>query len=195
MPLIVSFLSLSILSCAMYHHIMLAAERRKYTPPGKRFEVDGHNMHIYGCGRGSPTVVMTCGSGTPSAYTEYSHILRVLSGRTRACVYERPGYGWSDFTTTPRDTEQIVCDLHSLLKKSGEEAPYLFVAHSMGAMEALLYAHRYPDEVKGIVLIDGTSPYKHMKYPKTSIPVIIMHMLKALNWLGLLRLAGNLGNH
>ena len=186
-------LILFLIISTIVHHIMLAVEKKRYLPPGKLIEIDGHKMHIFGKGEGVPTVVMTCGSGSPSAYTEYSSIAREASKLTRTCIYERPGYGWSEHASTPRDTEQIVSDLRRLLEKAGEKPPYLFVAHSMGAMEVILYAQKYPSEVQGIVLIDGTSPYKHIHYPGASIPVIAIHALRILNWLGIFRIVGELG--
>jgi len=95
---------------------MLKIESKKYKPPGKLIEIDGHKIHITGKGKGTPTIIMTCGSGAPSAYTEYSNIEPKLSEITRTCIYERPGYGWSEHASTPRHTEQIVDDLHRLLE-------------------------------------------------------------------------------
>ncbi|MGF7059677.1 alpha/beta hydrolase [Brassicibacter mesophilus] len=181
---------LLILSIAVYNQILIKVEEHKFNPPGKLIEIDGHKMHIYSIGdiNSSPTIVMTCGSGTPSAYTEFSNIQSKLSTITRTSVYERPGYGWSEQSSTSRDTEQIVEDLRRLLNKSGEKPPYLFVAHSMGAMEVLLYTHKYPDEVEGIVLVDGTSPYKHLYHSEASISDFEVQGIKVLNKIGFLRI-------
>lgn len=177
------------LAIATYNQILIKVEESKFGPPGKLIEIDDHLMHIYSLGdmNSSPTVVMTCGSGTPSAYTEFASLQAKVSTLTRTSVYERPGYGWSEFATTSRDTDQIVEDLSRLLEKSDEKPPYLFVAHSMGAMEVLLYAHKYPDEVSGIVLVDGTSPYKHLYYSEASISDFGVKAIRVLNQMGILR--------
>ena len=180
--------SLLILLSTIYHSIMLKVEERKYLPPGKLIEIDGHRMHITRRGEGKPTIVMTCGSGAPSAFTEYCLIEPKLSKITRTSLYERPGYGWSEKASTPRNTEQIVKDLHRLLREAGETPPYLFVAHSLGAMEALLFTHQYPNEVEGIVLIDGTSPYKHIHHSESSIPIVVLYLIRLLNRLGIIRI-------
>ncbi|WP_105615814.1 alpha/beta fold hydrolase [Vallitalea okinawensis] len=174
---------------ATINQILMKIEENKFDPPGELIEIDDHLMHIHSSGdiNQSPTVVMTCGSGTPSAYTEFSSIQANISTLTRTSVYERPGYGWSEAATTPRNTEQIVEDLKRLLDESEENSPYLFVAHSMGAMEVLLYAHKYPNEVLGIVLVDGTSPYKHLYYPEASISNFGVKAIKVLNQMGILR--------
>lgn len=176
----------------MIHHVMLKAEIKKYHPPGKLVEVEGHKIHIAGSGSGLLTVVMTCGSGAPCAITEFYPIAAKLSGIARVCVYETPGYGWSELAFNARDTEQIVRELRMLLEKTGEKPPYLFVAHSMGAMEVLLYTHKYPGEVCGIVLIDGTSPYKHIHYSKSSIPYLGIQLIRLINFTGFLRIINEL---
>ena len=191
MYIMISF-SLFLLITILLHHTMLKIEIKRFKPPGKLIDIDGHKMHIIGAGEGKPTIVMTCGNGAPCAYTEYYPIAAKLSKITRTCIYERPGYGWSASTSVSRDTEQIVFDLKRLLEKAGERPPYLFVAHSMGAMEVLLYTHLYPDEVAGIVLIDGTSPYKHIQYPKPSIPYIVILLIRFINFTGLLRIFNSL---
>ena len=188
---IVIVIFLLALSIPTYNYVLLKKEEDKFKPPGELIEIDGHKMHIYSIGdfNSSPTIVMTCGSGTASAYTEFANIQSKLSTITRTTVYERPGYGWSEQATTVRDTEQIVDDLRRLLDKSGEKPPYLFVAHSMGAMEVLLYTHKYPDEVQGIVLVDGTSPYKHLYHPEASISDLGVKAIRVLNKIGLIRIA------
>lgn len=181
---------LIILCIAVYNQILIKVEKNKFNPPGKLIEIDGHKMHIFSMGdsNSSPTVVMTCGSGAPSAYTEFSNIQPKVSTYSRTSVYERPGYGWSEQASTPRDTNQIVEDLHRLLDKSGEKPPYLFVAHSMGAMEVLLYTHKYPEEVEGVVLVDGTSPYKHLYHSEASISDFGVKFIKILNKVGFVRI-------
>ncbi len=94
----------------MIHHAMLKAEIKKYHPPGKLVEVEGHKIHIAGSGSGLPTVVMTCGSGAPCAITEFYPIAAKLSGIARVCVYERPGYGW-------RESQQSLLELSSNSKQ------------------------------------------------------------------------------
>ena len=181
-----------LLLSTVVHHMLLKAEIKRHNPPGKLIELDGHKMNITGSGSGQPTIVMTCGNGAPCAYTEFYPIAAKLSETARTCIYERPGYGWSEATSISRDTEQIVYELKRLLEKAGEKPPYLFVAHSMGAMEVLLYTHKYPGDVAGIVLVDGTSPYKHINYPKASIPNIAIQLIKFINFTGVLRIANAL---
>ena len=46
-------------------------------------------------------------------------------------------------------------ELHTLLAKANEPGPYVLVGHSMGGFTILVYAHDYPAEVSGLVLVDS----------------------------------------
>jgi pimeloyl-ACP methyl ester carboxylesterase len=76
---------------------------------------------------------------------------------TRVCSYDRAGYGGSD--PLPEGTEPTADaaerDLHALLHAAGVPAPYVLVAHSLGAFHARLFVARHPEEVAGLVLVDA----------------------------------------
>jgi pimeloyl-ACP methyl ester carboxylesterase len=42
------------------------------------------------------------------------------------------------------------------LAASGERGPFVLVEHSNGGLRAALYAHTYPQEVSGVMLVDPT---------------------------------------
>ena len=46
-------------------------DSRKYTPPGKIAEINGHKMHIYTEGSGDTTVIFASGFGIPCPYTDF----------------------------------------------------------------------------------------------------------------------------
>lgn len=51
--------------------------------------------------------------------------------------------------------EAMTRDLHAVLAATGEAGPYLLVGRSFAAMRVRMLADRYPDEVVGLVLVDG----------------------------------------
>lgn len=173
--------------------ILSKIETAKYPPPGKIYEVNGSKIHLNAKGEGSPTVLFTCGFGSPSAYTDFYLLQQRVSQITRTCIYERPGYGWSEKTDRKRSTNQIVEDLDILLEKANEKPPYLLVGHGEGAMEVLLYASKYPQKVWGVILVDGTSTYRHKNYPEKEISKYKLRVLDLLKRIGLLRVATELG--
>src|SRR5664279_1720337 len=68
-----------------------------FPAPGKMVDVGGFRLHIYCTGQrisGSPTVVFEGGLGAASIM--WSMVQQGVSTHTRACSYDRAGYGWSD---------------------------------------------------------------------------------------------------
>jgi pimeloyl-ACP methyl ester carboxylesterase len=76
----------------------------------------------------------------------------------RSCAYDRAGLGYSDPGPAPRDGAAIVGDLEALLKAADLPGPYILVGHSMAGLHIRYFALRHPDQVKGLVLVDATSP-------------------------------------
>jgi pimeloyl-ACP methyl ester carboxylesterase len=78
-----------------------------------------------------------------------------VATRTRACVYDRAARGFSDPSPLPPTFGNAVSDLHALLGKAGIAPPYVLVGNSFGGAAVQLYAYRYPQEVKALVLVEA----------------------------------------
>lgn len=127
-----------------------------FPPPGKLVDVGGWRMHINCTGiakPGQPTVVLEAGAGDFSV--EWSLVQPGVAKFARVCSYDRSDDGWSDWGPHPRTLHQDVYELHTLLEKSGERAPFVLVGHSYGGWITRLYASTYRADVAGIVLIEG----------------------------------------
>src|SRR5215203_2729080 len=162
--LIVALLALAVAG-AIYQAIATELAERAYPPPGQMVDVGGYRMHIICVGQGSPTVVLDAGSGGFSAH--WVRVQRQVSGTTRVCAYDRAGMGWSEMGPDPRDAKQITSELHTLLGKAGIKGPYVLVGHSLGGVSMQTYAHRYPDEVAGVVLVDSSvDTYQFSQQPE-----------------------------
>ena len=61
---------------------------------------------------------------------EFSHV----------CVFDRAGYGWSEYDYAPVTAKEENSALHSLLKSAGIKPPYVMVGHSLGGTYAYGYA-------------------------------------------------------
>lgn len=118
-------------------------------------DVGGYRLNMYCIGRGSPTVVFD--SGLEDWAPAWDTIQPIIAQTTRACSYDRAGYGFSDPGPMPRTTARIVRELHTLLRNSGEKGPYILVGHSFGGVNVRHFADRYLSEVAGLVLVDASS--------------------------------------
>ncbi|WP_419871207.1 alpha/beta fold hydrolase [Candidatus Pristimantibacillus sp. PTI5] len=148
-------------------------DKKSYKPVGKLYEVAGSKMHLYTEGEGDTTIVFASGWGTVNPYADFSPLYEGLKSHAKIAVYDRFGYGYSDMTDRKRDIDTITNEIHELLLVSGQKPPYVFAAHSLGALEAIRYAQRFPEEVKGILLTEGGSPEYYKTSPElTFIPWI-----------------------
>jgi pimeloyl-ACP methyl ester carboxylesterase len=153
-----SLLFITVGSGIIYEAVSEWRDLKNYPAPGKIIKIDGHEMHIYSEGQGSETIVFVSGWGIECPFVEYSPIYSKLSQYTRITVYDRPGYGWSEISNTSRDIDTVSKELHKLLELSGEKPPYILVGHSMASLELIRFAQLYPNEVKGIVMMDAGNP-------------------------------------
>ncbi|NGZ76337.1 alpha/beta fold hydrolase [Saccharibacillus alkalitolerans] len=146
------------------------SDREAYVAPGQRVEVDGRMMHVYheekpGKAADEGTVVLISGWGTANPYADFSPVYPLLRDKASFAVVDRFGYGYSDVTDEKRKIDRMAEELHEGLKKAGVRPPYVLTAHSLGSLEAIRFAQRYPDEVKGIVMIDSGSPEFYLDFP------------------------------
>ncbi len=125
-------------------------------PDVNRVDVGGYRLYLQCIGAGSPTVVLEAGLGSPSEV--WGLVQPGVARFTRVCAYDRAGVGGSDAGPRPRTSGTIVAALHTLLRRAGVGGPYVLVGHSIGGFHARLYAHRYPREVAGMVLVDASHP-------------------------------------
>jgi len=159
--------------------------------PGQLVDVGGYKLHINCMGEGSPTVILEAGFVESSS--SWLFIQPEVAKTTRVCSYDRAGYGWSEPSPHPRTASWRVEELHTLLVNANVQGPYLLVGHSLGGMLVRVYAHTYPDEVVGMVLVDSMHEEQYERLPgsKNSIPVQVrqFRMLGALSSTGFMALA------
>lgn len=175
----------------IYEKVSKYSDSKKYLPPGKIIEINGHKMHIYTAGKGELTVVFASGFGAPSSYTDFYPLYSKIPEQIKVVVYDRPGYGWSDISSDPRDIDTIAEELHELLKKSQQKPPYILVGHSLGSLEIIRFAQLYKNEVKGIVTIDAGNPEFYASETLEDGALSSLKLKSILNNLGIFRLLFN----
>jgi pimeloyl-ACP methyl ester carboxylesterase len=124
--------------------------------PGKLYTVDGRRMHLFCTGQGSPTIVLEAGLGDDSMI--WGEVQPVLARETQVCSYDRAGFGWSEPRPGVRDSNAIASELHTLLTEAGITGPIILMGHSIAGIHMRAYIARYPENVKGIVFVDGSTP-------------------------------------
>jgi pimeloyl-ACP methyl ester carboxylesterase len=116
-------------------------------------DVGGRRLYINCMGEGGPTVILEHGMATESG--SWATVQQAVAVFTRVCAFDRAGRGKSDPAPTPRTSEDMVADLHTLLANAHVPGPYILAGNSLGGFNARIFAHKYPDEVVGLVLVDS----------------------------------------
>jgi pimeloyl-ACP methyl ester carboxylesterase len=148
---------------AVYQHLASARDRRSYPMPGQLIDVGGYKMHIDCMGRGTPVVILDSGLG--DSYVSWRKVQAQIAQFTRVCSYDRAGAGYSDSSPRRRTSQDFAEELHALLRSAGISGPFVLVGHSLGGYNVRLFAHVYPNEVAGMVLVDSSHPEQKKRFP------------------------------
>uniref|UniRef100_Q02BB5 Alpha/beta hydrolase fold n=1 Tax=Solibacter usitatus (strain Ellin6076) TaxID=234267 RepID=Q02BB5_SOLUE len=186
----------------IYEQVGERRDRMRYPQIGRSVDIGGRTLNIYCSGEGSPTVIFE-GAGHTAGYA-WTAMQVEAAKLTRACWYDRAGYGWSDPGPSPRTFKAIGNDLHALLRAAALPPPYVLVGATAGAFHVRVYNGLYPGEVAGAVLIHAADPdvFAHepefMKGSLAGLPPLVQRagckvLQPVMLRLGLLRLMGNPG--
>jgi pimeloyl-ACP methyl ester carboxylesterase len=104
-------------------------------------------------GSGSPAVIFDGGWGDWSP--SWAIVQPQVARWTRACSFDRAGYGFSEAGPMPRTSARIADELHAALHAASIAGPYILVAHAFGSYNMRVFADRYMHDVGGIVLVDA----------------------------------------
>jgi pimeloyl-ACP methyl ester carboxylesterase len=148
---------------AVYEGIESHREQRQFHPPGRLVDIGGYRLHLYCLGEGSPTVILEAGGGNP--WLSWYKVQPQVASFARVCAYDRAGLGWSDPSPRPRTAKVIAGELHTLLRNAEITRPFVLVGHSLGGMDARMFANQYPSEVAGMVLVDSSHPDQDDRFP------------------------------
>ncbi|HAZ60547.1 MAG TPA: hypothetical protein DCY89_03120 [Gammaproteobacteria bacterium] len=149
------------------------AETNILVPPGKFLVVQGLRMHMHCVGSGYPAVMIDGGIGASSL--EWIPVLEGAASTTRVCVWDRPGYGWSDAGPAPRTTPQVADELLDLMKASEIAGPWVLVGHSFGGFTVRYLAARHPAEVAALLLVESSTPTTEVvasRGPRRASPLV-----------------------
>lgn len=128
-----------------------------YLRPHHLVQVEpGRKINVFCLGHGHPTVLLDSGLGDSSL--SWRMVQAQLATRTRVCSFDRAGYGFSDAANKPSTTQAAVDDMQTIVDRAHLGEKIVLVAHSLGGMQALLFALERPQVVAGIVLVDPAYP-------------------------------------
>jgi pimeloyl-ACP methyl ester carboxylesterase len=125
-----------------------------YPFEGHVLDLDGLRYHYLDEGEGEPLVMV---HGNPSWSFYYRNLVAGLKDRYRCIVPDHIGCGLSDKPSDDRydyHLEQRVDDLEALLESLGLTENITLVLHDWGGMIGMAWAHRHPEAVGRLVLLN-----------------------------------------
>jgi hypothetical protein len=128
-------------------------DHSRFPQVGRSVDIGGRTLNIYCSGNGSPTVVFDTFSH--EAGYQWLAVQAAIATLTRACWYDRAGYGWSDPGPLYPTATAVATDLHALLRAANVAPPYVFVGPGDVTLQIRVYRRLYPSEVGGAVFVDG----------------------------------------
>ncbi|RYU93016.1 alpha/beta fold hydrolase [Emticicia agri] len=138
----------------------IAQTKESPRPLGQLVDIGGWRMHLFGQGSQhtqGPSVILEAGSGDFSF--DWALVQAKVAAFAKVYSYDRAGSAWSELGPHPHTMQQNVYNLHMLLHKAQVPKPYVLVGASLGGLLVRLYEQTYPDEVAGLVLVDGGTEY------------------------------------
>lgn len=165
----------------------------QHGPAGRLYKIDGYRMHLYCTGEGSPTLVLDAGLGNDSLI--WANVQPELSKITQVCSYDRAGFGWSEPRPEPRDAQRLTQELHGLLGAADVSGPIVLMGHSISGLYIRDYTARYPQNVVGLVFVDGSTPRQIDRFP-AAMQVAEKNEdseLRKLEWLSVLGIRREMG--
>lgn len=124
-----------------------------WTPDAQRAATEVGKYSFIVAGQGAPAVVFEANLGNGKRV--WDPVFSEIGRTTRVFAYDRAGNGESVARSNDRSAAQIVEELHALLETTDTRPPYVLVSHSLGMWYVNLFARTYPQEIAGMVFIDG----------------------------------------
>ena len=203
-------IAIALVSGLTYEQAQRAQDRELFPQVGRSVDIGGRKLNIYCSGAGQPAVIFESGApwplydlrrvfetGAPRPGYSWVWIQSKLARTTTACWYDRAGSGWSDLGPYPRDSVSQARDLHALLRAAAVSPPYVLVADVSAALDAHVYAGSWPEDVAGLVFVNGVHPDLLIKIRPgggrtARVPGFVWHseheMTQLFNQVGLYRL-------
>ena len=186
----------------IYQPIGERRDRNRYPQIGRPVDIGGRTLNIHCLGEGEPTVVFDTFSHE-SGYS-WTAVQRQVAAFSRACWYDRTGYGWSEPGPLWQTAEDVAVDLHALMNAARVAPPYVLVGNGDVGLQIRVYNRLYPREVAGAVFVNANDVDDPATTPTSHRPLIARYLgsvfpyvrrgfcaVPAMSRTGLLRMAGH----
>lgn len=115
-------------------------------------DINGQKFLYNEFGAGKITVIFE--SGMSDSLEAWGSIPYKISSFAHVFLYDRADIAKSDFSRQERTIPNMVSELKSILDHEKIQPPYVLVGHSLGGYITRYFSSQYPEDVKGLLLLD-----------------------------------------
>lgn len=184
----IAVILLVLLSVFIYHNYQLSKESSLIKSEGTLVNFNNKKINVYKEGNGEDTYVFMSGSGIAAPVYELKGLYSKFSKENKIAVIERAGYGYSEAFHDDRDIDTMLEQSREALIQSGNKPPYVLVPHSISGIEAIYWAQKYPNEVKGIIALDIGLPKQYVTHKMNLVDSLKVRGFNLLTKMGVHRL-------
>jgi pimeloyl-ACP methyl ester carboxylesterase len=179
-----------------YQQIGTLLDARYRPPASEMVTVEGHRVHFACVGEGAHTYLLDSG-----ASFGWDFLVPLLARSGRVCSVDRPGMGWSDDWHEQHDVVTNAKQIAAIVRAAKMPVPFVYVGHSLGANDAMVYSAMYPRDLSALILIEPGRPVDIREdfhgsradaFAADECGVYECALAEAASWLGVVRLASRL---
>lgn len=115
------------------------------------------NFIKYGNAKSENKIVTIADVGVNDFSVHMKQLFEPIKDKVEIAMIDRFGYGFSDDSKEEQTIENIVSTYRNTLTKEGFSPPYILLSNGFSSIYANYWAGKYPDEIKGIIYLDGTT--------------------------------------
>ncbi|GBG94427.1 hydrolase [Ligilactobacillus salitolerans] len=117
---------------------------------------DGIKWHMYETGPANKTTIVLFAGFPESAYA-WRKVWPMLAQHYHVLAIDLPGQGYSSVPQAGYDTKTTAKRIHGLLEQLNLQK-IVYVGHDIGSWVGFTYAHLFPADLLGMVLVDANIP-------------------------------------
>ena len=143
--------------CSITSHHTTKQKQERVAEYSKEFitftKVNGREMAAFIAGEGEQTILILGDIDDPAPSLTLRPLANRLAKNFKVIVPDLPGYGFSESTEKPRNSENIVSELHELVNGFGSSSIIIMSLGSSGIF-AEKYLEKYRSEVEALIGYD-----------------------------------------
>lgn len=166
--------------------LLQSFDKIRVKPWGEKVYVEDNSFRLHlscygevynGSSSDQPIVLLESGHNSNEEFSEWVEELHHLNKLERYCIYDRPGYGFSDSSPSPVSISIVSELLAEALRKQKIQGPFILVGFDIGGLYSQVFASHNTAQIESILLVDSwhedlllKNPFINAKKDEKTLP-------------------------